>query len=38
MLDVIIRNGTVVDGSGEAGRRADLGIKDDRIVADRRHR
>ena len=31
--DVIIRNGTVYDGSGEPPRRADVGIRCDRIVA-----
>lgn len=31
--DLLIRNGTVVDGSGGPARRADLGIVDDRIVA-----
>ncbi|MGE0100891.1 MAG: amidohydrolase family protein [Blastocatellales bacterium] len=30
--DVIIRNGTIYDGSGSAGRRADLGIRGDEIV------
>ncbi len=33
MLDVVIRGGTLVDGSGEAPRRGDLGIRDGRIVA-----
>jgi N-acyl-D-aspartate/D-glutamate deacylase len=33
MLDYIIRSGTLIDGTGEAGRRADVGIRDGRIVA-----
>ena len=33
MLDVIIRGGTVVDGSGGEPRHADVGIRDGRIVA-----
>ena len=31
--DIIITGGTVVDGSGDAGRRADVGIRDGRIAA-----
>ncbi|MCP4466788.1 MAG: amidohydrolase family protein [Halioglobus sp.] len=33
MFDLAIRNGTVIDGSGSAGKVCDVGIKGDRIVA-----
>jgi N-acyl-D-amino-acid deacylase len=32
-FDIVIRGGTVYDGSGAAGRRADVGIRGDRIEA-----
>jgi N-acyl-D-aspartate/D-glutamate deacylase len=33
MLDCVIRSGTVIDGTGSAGRVADIGIQASRIVA-----
>jgi N-acyl-D-amino-acid deacylase len=32
-FDVIIRNGTIYDGTGEPGRRADVGLRGDRVAA-----
>jgi N-acyl-D-amino-acid deacylase len=33
VFDLLVRNGTVFDGSGSPGRRADVGIRGDRIAA-----
>ena len=33
MLDYVIRSGTLIDGTGEAGRQADVGIRDGRVAA-----
>ena len=33
MLDVLIKGGTIVDGTGQPSRKADIGIRDGRIAA-----
>jgi N-acyl-D-aspartate/D-glutamate deacylase len=33
MFDLVLRGGTLIDGTGSAGRRADVGVSGDRITA-----
>jgi N-acyl-D-amino-acid deacylase len=33
MLDLVLKNGTIIDGTGAPGRRADVGLRGDRIAA-----
>jgi N-acyl-D-aspartate/D-glutamate deacylase len=33
MFDIVIRNGLVIDGTGSAGKRADVAVKDGKIAA-----
>ena len=32
MYDILIKNGTVIDGTGNVGRKLDVGVEKDRIV------